>query len=99
VPGFRLVFTNRALAAHSNLVQDAGLVKRRKAVDKAPGHLEINPHYLSLNTHKFVSLAGPKGEDIFESYAENNTPSAYRIFWYYGPSSGEITIVAITQHP
>ena len=38
-------------------------------------------------------------EDVFEAYAENNTPGAYRIFWYYGPGKNQITILAITPHP
>jgi hypothetical protein len=51
-----------------------------------------------LKTHKFSSLSGPSGEEIFEAYAENNTPAAYRIFWFYGPGKKEITIIAITPH-
>lgn len=39
------------------------------------------------------------GGDVFESYAQNKTPGAYRIFWTYGPSKAEITILAITPHP
>ncbi len=45
------------------------------------------------------SLNGANGEEIFEAYAENNTPAAYRIFWYYGPNKKEITILATTPHP
>lgn len=41
----------------------------------------------------------PNGEEVFESYAQNNTPGAYRIFWYYGPKRKMITILAITSHP
>ena len=41
----------------------------------------------------------PLEPEIFEAYAENNTPAAYRIFWYYGPNKKEITILAITPHP
>lgn len=28
---------------------------------------------------------------IFQSYLENNTPAAGRLFWAYGPDSGDIT--------
>jgi len=35
----------------------------------------------------------------FESYAEQNTPAAYRVFWHYGPEKGQVTIIAITSHP
>lgn len=75
-------------------------------VRKAIGHLEIDPHHPSLNTHEFTSLTGANGEKVFEAYAQNNTPGAYRIFWHYGPDETKgkkripvITIVAITPHP
>jgi hypothetical protein len=61
--------------------------------------LASNPRHNSLQTHKFTSLKGPDGEKVYEAYAEQSTPAAYRIFWYYGPSKGEITIFAITRHP
>jgi len=53
----------------------------------------------TLNTHKYESLSGPNGEEIFEAYAENKTPGAFRVFWYYEPEQGVITILAITSHP
>ena len=61
--------------------------------------LETNPRHPSLHTHKYESLRRPRGEEVFEAYAENRTPAAYRIFWFYGPGKDEITIVAITPHP
>jgi hypothetical protein len=70
-----------------------------KAVQKCLGYLEVNPKHPSLNTHKYSSLTGPNGEDIFEAYAQNNTPGAYRVFWCYGPGKNIITIIAITPHP
>jgi hypothetical protein len=78
---------------------DSSLSKRFKAVLKALAYLQSNPKHPSLNTHKYTSLSGPKGEEIFEAYAENNTPAAYRIFWYYGPSKKQITVLTITKHP
>jgi len=36
---------------------------------------------------------------IFQSYLENRTPGAGRIFWAYGPDKGEITVLAIEPHP
>jgi hypothetical protein len=75
-------------------------------VRKAIGYLEIDPHHPSLNTHEFTSLTGANGDKVFEAYAQNNTPGAYRIFWHYGPDETKgkkrtpvITIVAITRHP
>ncbi|MGA7217552.1 MAG: hypothetical protein WBX38_04525 [Candidatus Sulfotelmatobacter sp.] len=75
-------------------------------VRKTIAYLEVNPHHPGLNTHEFSSLSGANGEKLFEAYAQNNTPGAYRIFWHYGPDETKgkqrtsvITIVAITRHP
>ena len=76
-----------------------GLKKRYNAVQKTLKLLSENPRHPSLQTHQYYSISGPKGEKIFEAYAEQNTPSAYRVFFYYGPGKGEITIFAITPHP
>ncbi len=61
--------------------------------------METNLRHRSLQTHQYQSLKGPNGEKVFEAYAKQNTPGAYRVFWYYGPGRKEITIVAITPHP
>ena len=75
-------------------------------VRKAIGYLELNPQHPGLNTHEFTSLTGANGEKVFEAYAQNNTPGAYRIFWHYGPDETKgkkripvITVIAITPHP
>jgi hypothetical protein len=69
-------------------------------VRKTLGLLETQgPRYPGLNSHPYSSLQGPNGEDVWESYAENKTPAAFRVFWYYGPGRGVITVVAITPHP
>jgi hypothetical protein len=81
------------------LEQEKGLAKRLKAVRKALGYLEINPRHPGLSAHEYDSLMGEKGEKVFEAYAENKTPAAYRIFWHYGPGKDTITIIAITSHP
>lgn len=96
---FRLLFTEQADTDLTKLEQTPSLNKRLKAVRKALAHLEINPRHPGLNTHKYHSLEGHHGEEIFEAYAENKTPAAYRIFWHYGPDKKEITIIAITPHP
>lgn len=70
-----------------------------KAVCKTLGLMETNLRHPSLNTHEFSSLQGPNGEKVFESYAQNRTPGAYRIFWYYGPKATEITVAAIVPNP
>ena len=96
---FALEFTAQASADLDSLEADVGLAKRLKAVRKALGFLETNPRHPGLNTHKYDSLNGSTGEEVFEAYAENKTPAAWRIFWHYGPGKKTITILAITPHP
>ena len=96
---FELRFTEQADSDLTLLEENTHLKKRLKAVRKALGYLETNPHHPSLNTHKYNSLQGKNGEEIFEAYAENKTPAAYRIFWHYGPEEKVISIIAITEHP
>lgn len=96
---FELIFSEEADADLEKLENDKSLEKRLKAVNKALGYLETNPRHPGLNTHEFTSLSKQYGIKIYEAYAENNTPAAYRIFWHYGPGKKYITIIAITPHP
>lgn len=96
---FRIFYTQDCLEQIKELKEDKGLAKRYKAVKKSIKLLEFNPRHPSLNTHKYDSLSGPNGEDVFEAYAEQKTPAAYRIFWHYGPDKSCITIFAVTSHP
>jgi hypothetical protein len=96
---FTLRFTSLVNEQLDQLEKNPALLKRLKAVRKTLAFLEINSRHPSLNTHKYSALQGDRGEEIFEAYAENNTPAAYRIFWHYGPGNKEITIIAITAHP
>ncbi len=96
---FKIKWFSEADKNLTELENDPSLSNQLKAVRKALGYMETNIRHSALQMHKFSSLQGPNGEDVFEAYAQNNTPGAYRIFWYYGPGKGEITIVAITPHP
>jgi len=96
---FFLSFTPTAKENLKELKESPHLEKRFKAVSKALKFLQENPRHQSLQTHKFTSLSGPHGEEVFEAYAEQDTPAAYRIFFYYGKARGEIVIIAITPHP
>jgi hypothetical protein len=96
---FSLVFTSEAVANLKELEAAPALAKRLKAVRKTLAFLEANPRHPSLQTHEFKSLSETFGAKVFEAYAEQNTPSAYRVFWHYGPDKRQITVVAITRHP
>ena len=96
---FLLRFSSRAKADLENLSANPALEKRAKAVRGCIAKLEANPRHPGLHTHKYDELSSEIGEVVFEAYAENNTPGAYRIFWYYGPEKNMISIIAITRHP
>jgi hypothetical protein len=77
-----------------------------KQVRKTLALLETNLRHPSLQTHRFHSLQGPRGEEVFEAYVQRNTPGAYRVFFYYGPDRVEGTrhipvlpVIAITPQP
>lgn len=108
---FDIRFTDVGLADLSALERDAGLAKRLKAVRKALAILETNLRHPGLNTHEFDDRVGPDNEKIYEAYAENNTPAAYRIFFCYPSNKTRaairdlpdgapcLLVVAITAHP
>lgn len=73
--------------------------KLYKQVGKAMYLLSQNPRYPGLQSHEITSLSSRYGMKVWESYLENNTPAAGRIFWVYGPSQGDITIIGLEPHP
>jgi mRNA-degrading endonuclease RelE of RelBE toxin-antitoxin system len=73
--------------------------KKFRKVLKTLGLMESNLRSPGLKTHKYDAYKGVNQEDVFESYVENKTPGAYRVFWYYGSERGVIIILAITPHP
>lgn len=96
---FFLTLTPSAKQELKELKDSPHLEKRFKAASKALKLLIENPRHPSLQTHPYSSLSGPNGEKVFEAYAEQDTPAAYRIFFYYGHTRGEIVVFAITPHP
>jgi hypothetical protein len=70
-----------------------------KKLVKALGYLQENPRHNSLASHEIEDLTRKYGMKIFQSYLENHTPAAGRLFWAYGPDPGDITILAIEPHP
>ena len=96
---FELEWTDEAKATYIRLRNNQSQKKRYGAVKKTIRLLADNPRHKSLQTHQYFSLRGPQGEKVFEAYAEQKTPAANRVFWFYGPSKGRITIFAITPHP
>lgn len=61
--------------------------------------LSVDPRHPGLHAHRYRSKYGPGGEDVWEVYVENRSPSAWRIWFCYGPRRDVITIVTIAPHP
>jgi hypothetical protein len=93
----------RQLEALGENPKQAGLYKQ---VLKTLGFLELDTRHPGLHTHQYTSLIGAKGEEVWETYAQNKTSGAYRVFFHYGPDEKRgkarvaiLTVIAITPHP
>ena len=73
--------------------------KLYKQLGKAMRLLAENPRHPGLRTHEIDALTARYGIKVWESYLENNTPGAGRMFWVYGPDVGDITIIGLEPHP
>ena len=70
-----------------------------KKLLKTLAYLAENPRHNSLASHEIDDLTRKYGFKVFQSYLENNTPAAGRLFWAYGPDKLDITILGIEPHP
>jgi hypothetical protein len=66
---------------------------------KALQFLSANPRHPGLHSHEIDDLSRRYGIKVWQSYLENRTPAAGRLFWAYGPNRGEITVIGIEPHP
>ena len=98
---FALKFTKTADEQLKKIEKNSSQTGLAKQIKKSLGYLQTNPKHPSLNTHSYDAIGHPFNpkDKVFEAYAQNNAPSAYRIFWCYGPNKKQITIIAITPHP
>ena len=66
---------------------------------KAMRLLSQDPSYPSLHTHDIEPLTKRYGLKVWQSYLENNTSRAMRMYWVYGPDRQDITIIGLEPHP
>ncbi|MCC8196524.1 MAG: hypothetical protein LIO49_06975 [Ruminococcus sp.] len=66
---------------------------------KAVRILSENPLYPGLHTHEIQPLSKRYGIKVWQSYLENRTSGAMRMYWVYGPDNEEITIIGLEPHP
>jgi len=76
-----------------------------KKVRKALGLLQENPLYPGLHSHLYQHFPGLEKDKVWDSYVENRTPGAWRIYWMYGPNEMRegadlpvITVLMIGPH-
>jgi hypothetical protein len=100
---YKLSFAKAARETLESLaVGDANDQAKLQKVRRALGRLEQNPKHPGLASHRYESFPVDRDVKVWDSYIENKTPSAWRIFWHYGPNEADcpvITVLAITPHP
>lgn len=94
-----LVFTDEALRVLDDLAKPAYSAKLKKAKKTLRLLHAVGPGHPGPNSHKFQSLTGPNGEDVWESYVENITLGAWHIWWLYGLTPDTLTILTLGPHP
>lgn len=82
----------------------AGTISKKELVlynkwGKAMRLLSQDPSYPSLHTHDIEPLTKRYGVKVWQSYLENNTSRAMRMYWVYGPDRQDITIIGLEPHP
>ncbi len=99
-PPFHLKFTPEAKKILEEIASAASLRTKAKTIAKTLRQLQqVGPGYPGLHSHQYKSVEGPAGVPLWESYVENRTPGAWRIFWVYGPEPDSLTIITVGPHP
>ena len=62
-------------------------------------HLSQNPQHPGLHSHEIPPLSRRYGMKVWQSYLENKTSSAIRMYWVYGPEKQDITVIGLEPHP
>ena len=76
--------------------KDASLYKKWGKTLKL---LSENPRHPSLQTHDIQELTNRYGARVWQSYLENKTSRAMRMYWVYGPDQQSVTIIGLEPHP
>jgi len=71
---FEIYWTDEAETIFHRLKANPSEKTRYNAVKKTLKLLSENPRHNGLQTHPFFSLAGPNGEKVFETYAQQKNP-------------------------
>lgn len=98
IPEMEVLWFRLQREYHSGTInkKDASLYKKW---GKALKLLSDNPRHPSLQTHDIRELTERYGERVWQSYLENKTSGAMRMYWVYGPDLKSITIIGLEPHP
>jgi hypothetical protein len=101
---YKLRYAKQADEMLSALDNDPAQQAKLRKVRKALKYLENNPRHPGLHSHPYESFPVDRDVKVWDSYVENNTPGAWRIFWRYGPDEPDgnqpvITVLYIGPHP
>jgi hypothetical protein len=94
---YKLRFSPAAAATLKEL-ENGGPNERAKLkkIKHTLGLIETNPRHPGLQSYPFENFPGaPRGVKVWHSYVENKTPSAWRIWWRYGPNEGDLRIITV----
>lgn len=97
-PPFEVVLSDKVDAWAKAAATSPKLHMKFKKFKKAVKLLrEVGPSHPGLRTHKMSVWCGPNGEPVWNSYVENATPSAWRMYWIYdGPD--RIHVLSVGPH-
>lgn len=73
--------------------------KLYKKLGKAMALLANDPKHPGLHSHEIDALSRRYGVKVWQSYLENKTSGAGRLYWVYGPEKNEITVIGVEPHP
>ena len=98
VPEMETLWTNLSgKAKKGTLGKD--VEKLYKKIGKAMAFLSNDPKHPGLHSHEIEALSKRYGMKVWQSYLENKTSGAGRIYWVYGPEKNDITIIGLEPHP
>lgn len=96
-PKFELVITAKVEKAMRSVKSDK---RRSRRIATTLAHLaDEGPEYPSLQSHRFDALDKEIGETVWESWVESAVQDAWRVWWYFGPEKGQITVFLLGPHP
>ena len=92
-------FWNKLQTGHRNGINNKKDEELYMKWGSALKKLSVDPMYPSLHTHEIEPLSRRYGMKVWQSYLENKTSKARRMYWVYGPDQKDITIIGLEPHP